>query len=109
MYKKHLKAIKRLYNPSERQIELTHKIASFIKDLGYDGIDFDKPFDVNGLSCRSIVVENTPTYCLIQWMPNFDISRTNDPCCSAFILTIDELETIYTNLVKAIKGNSYTI
>lgn len=106
MYKKHLKEIKQLYNPSEKQIELTHKIASTLLNLGYDGIDFNKPFDVNGLRCRGIVVENTPTYCLIHWVPNFEVSRTNDPCCSAFILTIDELETIYTNLVQAIKGNS---
>lgn len=96
--------IRKLYNPTDIQMDLVGEIAALLKGKGWNGARFDNPFNVGGLKCVGIELEDTPTYCLVKWQPNFQVSRTADPCCSAFILTPDELRTIIAVLKEHIKA-----
>lgn len=97
--KKHLETARKIYKPNHHQVAWVGKIVSLLERKGFLGVRFDNPFKVGDLVCVGLELEDSHTCCLVKWKPNFEISTTQDPCCSAFILTTSELKTIYNHII----------
>lgn len=101
--KEHLETARLLYHPSKEVEGLVVRIVELLEKHNVNGVRMDNSsLKVGDLTVRMIVIEHSHSVLLIHWEPNPTISTTQDPFCSAFILTYEELNTIYSKLSKMI-------
>lgn len=107
---KDLETARALYHPTPKVEALVLKLCDlFDKPLPngvtINGLRFDScKLKVCGLIVKSIVREKTHCGVLIHWYPNFTISTTTDPFCSAFILRYNSLQKLYREIEKIISS-----
>ena len=101
--KKHLETARLLYHPSKGVEGLVVSIVELLEKHDVDSVRIDYgSLKLDELSVRMIEIEHSHSVLLIHWEPNPTISTTSDPFCSAFILTYEELNTIYSKLSKVL-------
>ena len=101
--KKHLETARLLYHPSKEVEGIVVRIVELLEKHNVNGVRFDdSSLKLDDLSVRMIEIEDSHSVLLIHWEPNFYISTAQDPFCSAFILTYEELNTIYSKLSKVL-------
>jgi hypothetical protein len=99
--KKHLETARLLYHPSKEVEGLVVRIVELLEKHNVNGVRIDdSSLKLDELSVRMIAIEHSHCVLTIHWEPNPTISTTQDPYCSAFILTYEELNTIYSKLSK---------
>lgn len=108
--KEHLETARLLYHPSKEVEGLVVRIVELLEKHNVNGVRMDdSSLKVGDLTVRMIVIEHSHSVLLIHWEPNPTISTTQDPFCSAFILTYEELNTIYSKLSKMFAANVTSI
>ncbi len=106
--KEHLETARLLYHPSKEVEELVVRIVELLEKRNVNGVRFeDGSLKLDEMSVRMIEIEHSHSVLLIHWEPNPYISTTSDPFCSAFILTYEELNTIYSKLSKVFATQYY--
>ncbi len=97
----HLETARVLFEPSKEVEGLVVRIVELLEKHNVNSVRFDdSSLKLNELTVRMIEVEHSHCVLLVHWEPNPTISTTSDPFCSAFILTYEELNTIYSKLSK---------
>ena len=101
--KEHLETARLLYHPSKEVEGLVVRIVELLEKRNVNGVRFDNSsLKLNELTVRMILIEHSHCVLSVHWEPNPTISTTQDPFCSAFILTYEELNTIYSKLSKVL-------
>lgn len=96
-----LKTARQLYHPSDEVVEMVINICAFLDKKGANGLRFDSTLMIGDLQVKWIEKENSHCALLVHWYPNYNLSLRNDPFCSAFVLTEEELKTLYEAVMKA--------
>ena len=108
MRQQDLETARALYNPTPEVEALVFKLIElFDKPLSngvvVDGLRFDDShLKIDELTVKAIFRVKNHLGIEIHWYPNYDYSTENDPFCSAFILTQEELSKIYREVKKAL-------
>lgn len=98
-----------LYKASSSKMKLVEELAEAIKYCFGDNIEVSGfRFDSNSTKIgdlyvkKILVVSHDIAHIMIHWYPNYNISTRNDPYCSVYMLTEEEIKTLMEK-VKAIK------
>ena len=86
-----LKTARQLYHPSDEAVEMVANICALL----------DSTLMIGDLQVKWIERENSHCVLLVHWYPNRNLSLRDDPLCSAFVLTDEELKTLYEAVMKA--------
>ena len=103
----HLETAKLLYHPSKKvETIVTNLITLFDTPLPNGVKVTEITFEHNalplcGLQVKSVEREDSHCAILVHWYPNYSISTTSDPFCSAFILKYNSLQKLYKEVKKA--------
>jgi hypothetical protein len=82
---------------------LVVRIVELLEKHNVNGVRIDdSSLTIDDEAVRMIEIEHSNSVLLIHWEPNPYISTTTDPFCSAFILTYEELNKIYSKLSKVL-------
>lgn len=94
---------KQIYNPQKGVEKVVIKICQLFdtrKEL--NKVRFDHKFKLGGLTVKSVEREHSHSAILVHWKPDFKVSTTSDPFCSAYVLTLKEVNKLYNELKKII-------
>ena len=97
-----------LYKPSPKVETLVLKIMGlFDKPLSngvtINGLRFDNGYlKISGTCVRMVVRSEDHCGIEVHWEPNFQLSTTSDPFCSAFILRYNSLLKLYREVEKVL-------
>jgi hypothetical protein len=98
-----------LYKVSSLKFKLVEELVEAIKHcfgdrIEVNGIRFDSNFmKIDDLFVKRIeVIPHDIAHVMIHWYPNYNISTRNDPYCSVYMLTEEEIKSLMEK-VKAIK------
>lgn len=99
MDKNTLNIVKQLYKPTKECIQAVEKLDDLLKQKG-DTIHFKQKYTIGELTVN--FVERECSHCVVNvhWMPEMDISRIQDPFCSAFVLTSGEINKLIKHIEK---------
>lgn len=95
-------AAKLLYRPQKGVEEVVDKMCDLFDKSSCNGVRFDSTFKLGGVSVKFVEREHSHSAILVHWEPDFSISTTSDPFCSAYILTLDEVTTLYNKLKETL-------
>ena len=96
-----LKTARQLYHPSDEVVEMVANICALLDKKGINGVRFDSTLMLGDSQVKWIEKENSHCALLVHWYPNYNLSLRDDPFCSAFVLTEEELKTLYEAVMKA--------
>lgn len=96
-----LKTARQLYHPSDEAVEMVANICALLDKKGINGLRFDSTLMIGDLQVKWIEKENSHCVLLVHWYPNRNLSLNDDPLCSVFVLTEEELKTLYEAVMKA--------
>ena len=95
---------RQLYRPQWGVEEVVAKMCDLFDKSSINGVRFDTTFKLGGMSVKLVEREHSHSAILVHWEPDFRISTTSDPFCSAYILTLREVNKLYKELEKRINN-----
>ncbi len=107
MRKDYLKVAKALYKPTPKVEGLVLKLCDLFDKPLPNGVTItsltfkEGALKVGGLPVKELIRGGQHCGIEVHWYPNFNISSTTDPFCSAFILRYNSLEKLYREVEKA--------
>lgn len=106
MRKDYLTIAKALYKPSPKVEALVLKLCDLFDKPLPNGVTItsltfkEGALTLGDLSVKELIRGGQHCGIEVHWYPDFTLSTNTDPFCSAFILTYEELTTIYSKLSK---------
>jgi hypothetical protein len=97
-------AARLLYRPKKGVEEVVAKMCDLFDKSSCNGVRFDSTFKLGGTSVKFVEREHSHSAILVHWEPDFRVSTTSDPFCSAYILTLREANKLYKELEKNISN-----
>ena len=110
MRKDYLTIAKALYKPSPKVEGLVLKLCDLFDKPLPNGVTVtsltfkEDALKIGGLSVKELIRGGQHYGVEVHWYPNFNISTTNDPFCSAFILRYNSLEKLYREVEKVLSS-----
>ena len=95
-----LKTAKQLYKPSNEVVNMVGMICALLDKKGINGVRFDSTLMLGDLQVKWIERENSHCALLVHWYPNYNLSLRDDPFCSAYVLSLEEINEIYSELKR---------
>jgi len=87
-----------LYHPKSGVEEVVDKMCELFDSHKLHNFTFQHPFRIGDLAVKSVEREKSHSAILIHW--EADHSTKSDPFCSAYILTLEEINAIYFELKR---------
>ena len=91
---------KTLYRPQSGVEEVVDKMCELFDSHRLHNFTFQHPFKIGDLSVKSVEREKSHSAILIHWEADHNVSTKSDPFCSAYILTLEEINAIYSELKR---------
>ena len=110
MRKDYLKIAKSLYKSTPKEERLVLKLCYLFDKPLPNGVstyslNFKKgALTLGGLPVRKIVRGGYHCGIEVHWYPDFTLSTTSDPFCSAFILRYNSLQKLYREVEKVLSS-----
>jgi len=89
-----------LYRPKSGVEEVVDKMCELFDSHRLHNFIFQHPFRIGDLAVKSVEREKSHSAILIHWEADHNVSTKSDPFCSAYILTLEEINAIYFELEK---------
>ena len=108
MKKEHLEIARALYKPTPKVESLVLKLCDLFDKPLPNGVTItsltfkEGSLKIGNLSVKELIRGGQHCGIEVHWYPDFTLSTKTDPFCSAFILTYEELNTIYSKLSKVL-------
>ena len=106
MRKDYLTIAKALYKPSPKVEGLVLKLCDLFDKPLPNGVTItsltfkEGALTLGNLSVKELIRGGQHCGVEVHWYPNYNISTTSDPFCSAFILRYNSLEKLYREVEK---------
>ena len=108
MREDYLSIAKALYKPTPKVEGLVLKLCDLFDKPLPNGVTItsltfkEGSLKIGNLSVKELIRGGQHCGVEVHWYPDFTLSTKTDPFCSAFILTYEELNTIYSKLSKVL-------